>query len=335
MSRVAASVLVVEDDPEILRLMQQVLSRDFVVHTAADAEEALQVLSTERVQAVVSDHMLPTMSGVELLRIVATQHPEAARVLVTASTRMDTAQEAVNVARVRRFLAKPFRANELLSTVGEAIHEVAVAQIKSELVRELKERNSELGGALAQLGARDKDLSKKIENLALNDNVTGLFTHRYFQEALSAELARARVARTTLALVMVDIDRFRDWNHEYSYAEGDVVLRRLGEALVGAEAASRYGGDVLAALLPRADAAQARVWAENVCRTARELGRERELAGRFTVRCGVALFPLHAADEQALIDAAERAVAAAKAQGGDRVVVGSPAAHEAAARDSG
>ena len=321
MTRVAASVLVVEDDPEILRLMQQVLSRDFLVHTAVDAEEALKVLSSERVHAVVSDHMLPTMSGVELLRIVATQHPDAARVLVTASTRMDTAQEAVNVARVRRFLAKPFRANELLSTVGEAIHEVAVAQIKSELVRELKERNSELSGALAQLAARDKNLSKKIENLALNDNVTGLFTHRYFQEALSAELARARVGRSSLALVMVDIDHFRAWNHEYGYAEGDVVLRRLGEALVGAEAAARYGGDVLTALLPSADSEQARQWAENVCRKARELGRERDLAGKFTVRCGVAVFPQHASHEQGLIDAAERAVAAAGAQGGDCVVV--------------
>lgn len=334
MSRVAASVLVVEDDPEILRLMQQVLSRDFVVHTAADAEEALQVLATERVHAVVSDHMLPTMSGVELLRIVAAQHPDAARVLVTASTRMDTAQEAVNVARVRRFLAKPFRANELLSTVGEAIHEVAVAQIKSELVRELKDRNSELSGALAQLAARDKDLSKKIENLALNDNVTGLFTHRYFQEALAAELARARVARSTLALVMVDIDRFRAWNHEYGYAEGDVVLRRLGDAMLGAEAASRYGGDVLAALLPRADVSQAQHWAENLCRTAREMGRERELAGRFTVRCGVAVFPRHATHEQDLIDAAERAITTAKAQGGDCVVVAPPVPHEMPARDT-
>ena len=327
MTRVAASVLVVEDDPEILRLMQQVLSRDFVVHTATDAEEALQILSKERVHAVVSDHMLPTMSGVELLRIVASQHPDAARVLVTASTRMDTAQEAVNVARVRRFLAKPFRANDLLSTVGEAIHEMAVAQIKSELVRELKGRNSELSGALAQLAARDKDLSKKIENFALNDNVTGLFTHRYFQEALSAELVRAKVARSTLALVIVDIDRFRAWNHDYGYAEGDVVLRRLGEALVGAEAASRYGGDVLAALLPRADAAHAQQWAESLCRKARELGRERDLAGRFTVRCGVALFPEHATHDQDLIDAAERAVAVAKSQGGDCVVLASSLGH--------
>jgi diguanylate cyclase (GGDEF)-like protein len=323
MTRVAASVLVVEDDPEILRLMKQVLSRDFVVHTATTAEEGLQLLATERVHAVVSDHMLPAMSGVELLRLVATQHPHAARVLVTASTRMDTAQEAINVARVRRFLAKPFRANELLTTVGEAIHEVAVAQIKSELVRELKERNSELSGALAQLAARDKDLSRKIENLAFNDGVTGLYTHRYFMEALAAELVRARVGRSTVALVMVDIDCFRAWNHEYGYAEGDLVLRKLGEALAGAEAASRYGGDVLAALLPRANLDQAREWAENVRRTAREMGRWRELAGGFTVRCGVALFPTHGEDEQTLVDAAERALQSAKENGGDCVAVAS------------
>lgn len=317
--RVSAVVLVVEDDPEILRLMKQILSRDFLVHTAASAEDALQILRTEKVNAVVSDHMLPAMSGVELLTQVTSLQPDAARVLVTASNRVDTAQDAVNVARVRRFLTKPFRAAELLSTVGEAIHEVAVSKIKSELVRELKERNVELSHALATLEARDHELSSRLEGVAFHDGVTGLFTHRYFQETLAAEVIRARLSRTPLSLVLVDVDQFRAFNREHGYAEGDHLLRTVGGLLQEVEAASRYGSNRFAVLFPGASAERAAEWAEALRRRAKEAATSKDVAGPFTVRAGIATFGVHAQDEASLVDAAERALAEAKSTGGDSV----------------
>lgn len=306
--RVAATVLVVEDEAEILHLMKQVLSRDFVVHTATSGEEALQILRSEKVHAVVSDHMLPEMTGVDLLRQVAQLQPDAARVLVTASTQVATAQDAINVARVRRFLTKPFRAQELLSTVGEAIHEVAVAQIKTELVRELKARNSELSRTMELFRARDSDLSDKLENIALRDAVTGLYIHRYFQEALSAELLRARAARRPLSLVMVDVHQFGHWNREYGFAEGDVLLQRLAELLDAGGVAARYGGGRFAVLLPNATSEDARGWAERIRAAAEQLGKGKELAGPFVLRLGAATFPDEAQDEAELIDAAVRAL---------------------------
>lgn len=323
--RVAATVLVVEDEPEILRLMKQVLSRDFAVHTAQSAEEALQILKTEPVHAIVSDHMLPVMTGVEFLRQAATLQPDAARVLVTASTRVDTAQEAINIARVRRFLTKPFRANELLATVGEAVHEVAVAKIKTELVRELKGRNDELSRAIATLEARDNDLSSRLEGWAFRDGVTGLYSHRYFQEALSAELARARVGRRDLALLMVDVDQFRAWNREYGFAEGDLLLRRLAAVFSTGEACSRYGSNRFAALLPGLAREAALGVAQKIRGTVESLGAGADVPGPVTVRVGVAMFPEDAADEPALIDAAEAALLEARQRGGN-CVVGVPAA---------
>ena len=78
---VAAKIVVVEDDAAVLRMMTQVLSQDFLVFSSASAEEALEVLKKERVQAVVADQMLPGMLGVALLRRVSALQPEAARIL--------------------------------------------------------------------------------------------------------------------------------------------------------------------------------------------------------------------------------------------------------------
>ncbi len=316
---VAASVLVVEDDAEILRLMKQVLSRDFVVHTAASGEEALQILRTQKVHAVVSDHMLPTMTGVDLLREAATLQPDAARVLVTASTRMDTAQEAVNVAKVKRFLTKPFRTAELIATVGEAIHEVALTQIKTQLVQELKDRNSVLSRAVNALEARDADLSHKLEQLVLRDPVTGLFTHRYFMEALSAERARSQRTRGSFSLVLFGVDAFRTFNREYGYAEGDHLLRRVARLLVPLETAARYGGDRFAVLLAGVGREGARATAEQVRAQAETLAQSPDSPGHFTLSAGVVTFPDQGEDEEELVDAAERALIEAKRAGGNRV----------------
>lgn len=316
---VAASVLVVEDDAEILRLMKQVLSRDFVVHTASSGEEALQILRTQKVHAVVSDHMLPSMTGVDLLREAAMLQPDAARVLVTASTRMDTAQEAVNVAKVKRFLTKPFRTAELIATVGEAIHEVALTQIKTQLVQELKARNSVLSRAVNALEARDTDLSHKLEQLALRDAVTGLFTHRYFMEALAAERARSQRTRGSFSLVLFGVDAFRIFNREYGYSEGDHLLRRVARLLAPLETAARYGGDRFAVLLAGVEREGALATAEQVRVDAEKVGHSADSPGSFTLSAGVATFPDQGEDEEALVDAAERALSQAKKAGGNRI----------------
>ncbi len=326
-ARVSATVLVVDDDEQILHLMKQVLGRDFSVHTASSAEDALALLRREKVHAVVSDHMLPAMSGVELLREVAALQPDAARVLVTASSRVDTAQDAINVARVRRFLTKPFRAADLLSTVGEAIHESAVAQIKSELVRELKARNTELSRAMTTLEARDRNLSENLQGLAFRDPVTGRYTHRFFQEALSAFVIRAKASRKGFGLVLVDVDRFRAFNAEQGWAEGDLLLTRVASFLTstpGGEAGARFASNTFAVLIPGADDAAARRWAEQVRGKAEAWGNSDESPGQVTVRAGYAVFPAHGADEALLLAAAERALERAKQAGGNRVESAQP-----------
>lgn len=342
---VAAKVLVVEDSPAFLQLMKQILSKDFTVFTTTSAEEALQLLRTERVHAVVADQMLPGMVGVELLKQVASLQPNAARILVTASGRVEDAQDAINQARVRRFLAKPFRTQDLLATVGEAVHEAALVEIRDRLVQELKERNGlgnrpppshprqrKAGRRPTALEQVDSDLDSRM---ALRDGLTGVFNHRFFQEALSAELVSARRQKRKVGLVLVDVDGFRRYNLSLGYASGDKLLQQVGQILVleatdssaggqeshTLEIISRYGGDVFGVLLPTADMEAGRQYAERVRLAVERFSSSKEAGHGFpvTVSAAVAVFPDSAQNEQELIAVAEEALRAAKAEGRNRV----------------
>lgn len=329
----------------MLALMQAYLSGNFSLFLARSAEEALEILQREQMHAVVSDHILGTgkLTGVELLKRVAELQPYAARILVTASRSMEDAQRAINEARVNHFLTKPFTEQELKETLGQAVHNAALAAIRDKMVQELKEQVGLLSSKTARKpagraapepkGGGGSAGSSTEERLAFHDGLTGLYNHRYFQEALSAGVVAARRHGQKLALVLVDIDRFRRFNLSRSYAEGDWLLRQVARMLVedrgggrgqaNAEVASRYGGDVFGVILTGADMEKGLEYAERIRRAVEALDFSEEggkAGGEVTVSAAVAVFPDCAGNEQGLISSAETTLREAKLNGRNRVM---------------
>lgn len=334
----------------MLALMQHYLGQNFVLFLARSAEEALQIVERESLHAVVSDHILGhgSLLGTDLLKKVAELQPHAARILVTASRSMEDAQKAINEARVNHFLTKPFTEQELKETVGLAVHNAALAAIREKMVQELKEQ---LG--LAATAKKEQSPapatprrqrsrtprprpavnseSTDIERLAFHDGLTGLYNHRYFQEALSAGLQSARRHERTLALLLVDVDGFRRFNLARSYAEGDKLLRRVAELLMedplpgrdeSMNTAARYGGDVFGVILPNAGFKEGTTYAERLRKAVAELDFPEDSGqgkGEVTVSVAVAEFPACGSNEQELIAAAEQALREAKQAGRNRV----------------
>jgi diguanylate cyclase (GGDEF)-like protein len=165
------------------------------------------------------------------------------------------------------------------------------------------------------------------------DAKTGLYNARHLREALSSELDRATRYQRPLSLLLADLDFLREVNNKYGHLAGDAVLAEIGvvlrEALRSTDIPARFGGEEFCVVLPETPGPKAALLAERIRGAvdahAFEIGRG--LAPlHVTVSIGVASFPLDAATDDDLIEAADAAVYAAKARGRNRVcVVGEPA----------
>ena len=177
--------------------------------------------------------------------------------------------------------------------------------------------------ALALGNAR---LRESLRRQSVLDPLTGLFNRRHFDAALKRELARARRKNVPVSLVLVDIDHFKRVNDDYGHAVGDAVLRTIAQQLrLGireGDIACRYGGEEMVLLLPECSAADAGRRAEviRVALAAITPNPEGEGPERVTASFGVAAYPVHAQDAEALFWAADKALYRAKQYGRNRVV---------------
>ncbi len=342
-------LLIVDDDPDIVRMLKTVLVRQHEVITAGDGNEAFDLLQKHTVAAVLADHMMPGLTGVELLNKAFDLQPAAARVLITASDRANVVKDAVNLAHVHRFVSKPLRIADLSDVVSGAIHEANLETENARLVAELSHRNAQLENAIAmvqeqrerlevEVAARTKELRDavaELERLALRDGLTGLFNHRYFQEAVDAEIARAERHGHKVSLLFIDVDHFKNYNDRLGHPAGDRLLMRLSDLLVGrgnsygrskrvSDIAARYGGEEFVLVLPETDKQGAIVTADRVRRTIANYefeNRDVQPRGYVSASIGVACFPEDGATKPLLIEAADRALYRAKRLGRDRVCV--------------
>jgi diguanylate cyclase (GGDEF)-like protein len=177
--------------------------------------------------------------------------------------------------------------------------------------------------ALALGNAR---LRESLRRQSVLDPLTGLFNRRHFDAALKRELARARRKNVPVSLVLVDIDHFKRVNDDYGHAIGDAVLRTIAQQLrLGireGDIACRYGGEEMVLLLPECSAADASRRAEviRLALAAITPNPEGEGPERVTASFGVAAYPMHAQDAEALFWAADKALYRAKQYGRNRVV---------------
>ena len=177
------------------------------------------------------------------------------------------------------------------------------------------------------LGIANLKLRESMRSLSIRDPLTGLFNRRYMEEALAQEQHRTKRNNAQLAVIMIDIDHFKQFNDNFGHDGGDAILRALGaffkEHVRGSDIACRYGGEEFILILSPSTAEGARQHAEKIREDAGLLSvshANRDL-GAITLSLGVAIFPDHASEAEAIVKAADVALYQAKSGGRNRVVM--------------
>jgi diguanylate cyclase (GGDEF)-like protein len=179
----------------------------------------------------------------------------------------------------------------------------------------------------ASVSIQNVGLHEAVQRQAVTDELTGLYNHRRFQEAMAAETERAKRFDQPMSLVMLDIDNFKRVNDTYGHQQGDRVLaevaRVLRESSREIDAPARYGGEELAVVLPQTDIEGAYQLAERVRQEVAALDIPlMEGTGTISVTAslGVASLPVDAQDGGGLIAAADAALYEAKHAGKNKTV---------------
>lgn len=157
---------------------------------------------------------------------------------------------------------------------------------------------------------------------SLRDGLTGLYNHAYCHQSIDTELKRCSRYGTTVSLMMIDIDDFKDINDRYGHQEGDKVLAMMGsiieEETRDCDICCRYGGEEFVVILPSSDISETTALAERLsAKIEQSLPSDRKV----TVSIGVASCGHNSNTPQSLIKKADSALYEAKAAGKNRVVM--------------
>lgn len=183
----------------------------------------------------------------------------------------------------------------------------------------------EVYASLAILALENAQLFSEVNAMATKDGLTGLATHRIFQDKLAEELLRAARYRTPVSLIMADIDHFKSVNDTYGHLAGDEVLREMGKILLGrlrpVDFAARYGGEEFCLILPGYSLKETKDLAEAI---RGDLESHAMFPGgrafSVTASFGCAVFPQDAQVASQLLRKADERLYRAKSSGRNRVL---------------
>ncbi|MEQ8786854.1 MAG: diguanylate cyclase [Pirellulaceae bacterium] len=295
MSAERANLLIVDDDPAMLRLLRKWLETDgYAVRTADDGRQAVEMIEQACPEIILTDWEMPCMDGAELCRWVRGKNlPNYVyTVFLTARRGIDDIVQGLE-SGADDFLPKPVDRSELLARL--------------------------------RVGKRMIELEHRLNYLAKCDPLTGLSTQRTLFETLDRHWHLTQRRQAPLSCVMVDIDFFKRVNDTYGHSTGDEVIRHVGRMLSEhchtSDLISRYGGEEFCIALPDVDEVGAADWANQLRRLISD--HDVEIEGRsihITASFGVAQRLDDTQSPAELVDMADQALLVAKRAGRDRVV---------------
>jgi two-component system cell cycle response regulator len=223
------SILVVDDEEFVREPIVAMLERiGFKAEAAESGEEALEILAKEGTTFLLTDIRMPgNVDGLELIRQSKRQYPDVCAIAMTGHSKEFNYVEVVN-AGATDFVNKPF----------------GIEELEAKIKRAIIERNTR----------------QELNRLSITDSLTGLYNQRHFYVRLKEEMVRSKRQKYNLALILLDLDDFKQYNDCFGHLAGDKLLQKVGQVISNSvrqdvDSGYRYGGDEFAVILIDADAA--------------------------------------------------------------------------------
>ena len=318
-----------------------------------DGDEALRLVRLEHPDLLIIDIAAPDVDGCKFaLRARCQVDLPRPRMLMRAAASVEAEARALAHAFGASFVVNPTNSELLLSVVNAALSEPPPAdrwpaldtsavdmlmQPIVRLTRRVAERSAHLEVARTALDLEirkriwaEQDLMRanlRLQDQAMRDAVTGLHNRRFLEESLRHEELRAKRHGHALAILMIDVDHFKEFNDTLGHVAGDAILKSVGQCMQsvsrGEDIVARYGGDEF--VLMMANTSQETAWrrAELIRQRVHslEIGRNGSQLGPVTLSVGVAILPNHGATAEAVLCAADEALLESKQAGRDRIVI--------------
>jgi len=314
------SILIVDEEPERLSALQTMLTRArrWNVVAAGSVADALRVLSSGGIQAVLTDLMPPGLRGLELC-VQSRDRPEVHRIPIIV---LVGAEDREHVGRIydagaTDYITKPVHPDEAVARLQ------AVVRQQEEIVRRTA-RERELVAANRKLETANRELLR----LAVVDPVTGVANRRGFDQTMERVWRSCARHGQEVALLMIDVDFFKPYNDRLGHPAGDECLRWVAGALASSlrrldDFLARYGGEEFAVILPQMNLSGACIVAERLRASIQSLGilHPASPAGNHvTISQGVACqIPGRDSNSARLIAVADQALYEAKKSGRNQV----------------
>ncbi len=301
-------ILVADDDANSRQLLHQTLkSAGYEITEVADGESALSILNNEGGPRIaLLDWIMPGMDGTEVCQAVRSRRDQPYVYLILLSQKQGKSDVVAGLeSGADDYLAKPFHPEEL--------H----ARLRT-------------GQRILKLQDKLVDAREQMWFKATHDGLTSLWNRGFVLDLLERELARARRESSSLALLMCDLDHFKEVNDRRGHLAGDEVLREIARRLLGSvrvyDTVGRYGGEEFIIILHGCDGLRGRNRAEQIRRI---VEKKPVTTGRGTVSITISIGVVSSRDYpgmtvEQLLHEGDAALYRAKAEGRNRVILVPP-----------
>ncbi len=291
-----ASILIVDDQQANVQLLEQTLGTAGYrcITSTLDPQAVCALHRANHYDLIVLDIEMPAMDGFQVMNglkaIEANGYPPVLALTAEPAHKLRALQGGA-----KDFVSKPFDLAEVLMRVHNMLE-----------VRLLHEASRNHG--------------KMQESLALNDPLTGLANRRLLADRMSMALAHARRNKSAMALVYLDLDRFKHINDTLGHGAGDTLLKMVAERLVATvreeDTVARVGGDeFIIALWHISDPDYAATVALKVIEAVAQPYDIESHTVHITVSAGVGIYPMHGEDADTLMKSADQSLYEAKREG--------------------